>query len=105
MADRINGMRAELKNKLVNDLGNKNNWDHITNQIGMFAFLGISPEQVAKLSQDHHVYLTKDGQSFAFCPYILLTLLRITGRISVAGITNQNCGHLAECEPFSSLAV
>lgn len=64
MADRINGMRAELKNKLVNDLDNKNNWDHITNQIGMFAFLGISPEQVAKLSKDHHVYLTKDGSSF-----------------------------------------
>jgi len=78
MADRINGMRAELKNKLVNDLGSKNNWDHITNQIGMFAFLGISPEQVEKLKKDHHVYLTKDG------------------RISVAGITNANCSHLAE---------
>lgn len=104
MADRINGMRAELKNKLVNDLGNKNNWDHITNQIGMFAFLGISPEQVAKLSQDHHVYLTKDGQSLHFVPSILLTL-GITGRISVAGITNQNCGHLAECEPFLTLSV
>jgi aspartate aminotransferase len=69
MADRINGMRTELKNLLVEDLGNKNNWDHITNQIGMFAFLGISPDQVAKLINDHHVYLTKDG------------------RISVAGIT------------------
>jgi len=78
MADRINGMRAELKNKLVNDLGSKNNWDHITNQIGMFAFLGISPEQVERLKNDHHVYLTKDG------------------RISVAGITNANCSHLAE---------
>jgi len=78
MADRINGMRAELKTKLVNDLGSKQNWDHITNQIGMFAFLGISPEQVAKLMKDHHVYLTKDG------------------RISVAGITNANCAHLAE---------
>jgi len=78
MADRINGMRAELKTKLVNDLGSKQNWDHITNQIGMFAFLGISPEQVAKLMKDHHVYLTKDG------------------RFSVAGITNANCAHLAE---------
>lgn len=69
MADRINGMRADLKGLLVNDLGNKNNWDHITNQIGMFAFLGISPQQVEKLTNDHHIYLTKDG------------------RISVAGIT------------------
>ncbi|UZJ53358.1 hypothetical protein CBS101457_002678 [Exobasidium rhododendri] len=78
MADRINGMRAELKNLLVDDLKNKNNWDHITNQIGMFAFLGISPEQVATLMNDHHVYLTKDG------------------RISVAGITRHNVKHLAE---------
>jgi aspartate aminotransferase len=78
MADRINGMRAELKGLLVDDLGNKNNWDHITNQIGMFAFLGISPDQVAKLKDEHHVYLTKDG------------------RISVAGITSQNVKHLAE---------
>jgi aspartate aminotransferase len=58
MADRINGMRAELKTLLVDDLGSKQNWDHISacfarvlltaadarsptaNQIGMFAFLG-----------------------------------------------------------------
>jgi len=78
MADRINGMRSELKGLLVDDLGNKNNWDHITNQIGMFAFLGISPQQVEKLISEHHVYLTKDG------------------RISVAGITPHNVKHLAE---------
>lgn len=78
MADRINGMRATLKKLLVEDLGNKNNWDHITNQIGMFAFLGISPEAVEKLKNEHHVYLTKDG------------------RISVAGITDHNVKHLAE---------
>ncbi|PWN45743.1 hypothetical protein IE81DRAFT_320044 [Ceraceosorus guamensis] len=77
MADRINGMRSELKGLLVNEHGSKKNWDHITNQIGMFAFLGISPEQVAKLISEHHVYLTKDG------------------RISVAGITPHNVGHLA----------
>lgn len=77
MADRINGMRAELKKLLVEDLGSKLNWDHITNQIGMFAFLGISPEQVERLSKEYHIYLTKDG------------------RISVAGITPHNIKHLA----------
>lgn len=78
MADRINGMRSELKGLLVDDLGSKQNWDHITNQIGMFAFLGINPGQVDKLISDHHVYLTKDG------------------RISVAGITPHNVKHLAQ---------
>lgn len=78
MADRINSMRATLKNLLVNEYGSKHNWDHITNQIGMFAFLGITPEQVDRLVNEHHVYLTKDG------------------RISVAGITEHNVRHLAE---------
>lgn len=78
MADRINGMRAKLKDLLVNKYGSKISWDHITNQIGMFAFLGISPEQVEKLIKDHHIYLTKDG------------------RISVAGITEHNVDHLAK---------
>lgn len=78
MADRIIGMRTALKDLLVKDLGSKHNWDHITNQIGMFAFLGITPEQVEQLKNKHHVYLTKDG------------------RISVAGVTPDNVRHLAE---------
>jgi aspartate aminotransferase len=105
MADRIIGMRTTLKDLLVKDCGSKLNWDHITNQIGelfhgvianhggrhdktstdafccytgMFAFLGITPEQVEALKTKHHVYLTKDG------------------RISVAGVTPDNVRHLAE---------
>lgn len=77
MADRINGMRSTLRTRLA-DLGSKHSWEHITNQIGMFAFLGITPEQVAALVNEHHVYLTRDG------------------RISVAGITDHNVQHLAE---------
>ena len=42
MADRINGMRAQLKDLLVKDLGSKLNWDHITNQIGMCVVQSIS---------------------------------------------------------------
>ncbi|WFD33587.1 aspartate transaminase [Malassezia cuniculi] len=77
MADRINGMRSTLRSRLA-DLGSKQSWEHITNQIGMFAYLGISPEQVSSLVNEHHVYLTRDG------------------RISVAGITEHNVQHLAE---------
>jgi aspartate aminotransferase len=45
MADRIISMRTQLKSLLAKE-GSTRNWDHITNQIGMFAFTGISPEQV-----------------------------------------------------------
>ncbi|KAI9741381.1 MAG: aspartate transaminase aat1 [Cirrosporium novae-zelandiae] len=77
MADRIIEMRALLK-KNLEDLGSKHDWSHITNQIGMFAYTGLKPEQMDKLAKEHSVYATKDG------------------RISVAGITSGNVKRLAE---------
>ncbi|KAG9246884.1 glutamate oxaloacetate transaminase 2 [Calycina marina] len=76
MADRIITMRALLKKELEN-LGSKHDWSHITSQIGMFAYTGLTPEQMDKLAKDHSVYATKDG------------------RISVAGITSANVKRLA----------
>lgn len=77
MADRIIKMRALLKENLEK-LGSKHDWSHITSQIGMFAYTGLTPEQMDKLAKEHSVYATKDG------------------RISVAGITSDNVGRLAE---------
>jgi len=76
MADRVNSMRIKLKAGLAN-AGSVKNWDHITNQIGMFCFTGMTPEQVDALTRDHSVYLTRDG------------------RISVAGISSNNVEYLA----------
>jgi len=77
MADRIISMRAQLRDGLAAN-GSSRDWKHITDQIGMFAFTGMTPEQVATCTKEHSVYLTKDG------------------RISIAGITSGNVGHLAE---------
>ncbi|KAB2579670.1 putative aspartate aminotransferase protein [Lasiodiplodia theobromae] len=77
MADRIIKMRALLKSHLE-ELGSKHDWSHITNQIGMFAYTGLKPEQMDVLAKEHSVYATKDG------------------RISVAGITSGNVKRLAE---------
>ena len=77
MADRIIEMRALLKNNLEK-LGSKHDWSHITSQIGMFAYTGLTAEQMTQLAEKHSVYATKDG------------------RISVAGITSENVGRLAE---------
>jgi aspartate aminotransferase len=76
MADRIIGMRTQLKDLLTKE-GSQRNWNHIVDQIGMFCFTGISPEQVERLTKDYSVYLTKDG------------------RISVAGISSNNVEYLA----------
>jgi len=41
MVDRIQAMRTGLKERLQK-LGTPGNWDHITNQIGMFSYLGLT---------------------------------------------------------------
>ena len=51
MADRIITMRALLKKELES-LGSKHDWSHITNQIGMFAYTGLTAEQMDKLAKE-----------------------------------------------------
>ncbi len=77
MANRIITMRALLKENLEK-LGSKHDWSHITSQIGMFAYTGLDAAAMDKLAKEHSVYATKDG------------------RISVAGITSDNVGRLAQ---------
>ncbi len=45
MADRIITMRQQLADNLKKNGSNKN-WQHITDQIGMFCFTGLNPQQV-----------------------------------------------------------
>ncbi|CAL8086836.1 unnamed protein product [Orchesella dallaii] len=76
MADRVISMRTQLRDNLKKE-GSTKDWSHITDQIGMFCFTGMTPEQVGKLTKEHSVYLTKDG------------------RIAIVGITSKNVGYLA----------
>ncbi|KAK6037197.1 hypothetical protein COOONC_25298 [Cooperia oncophora] len=46
MADRIISMRTQLRDLLAKE-GSKRNWQHITDQIGMFCYTGINPQQVS----------------------------------------------------------
>lgn len=77
MSGRIIDMRALLKQNL-SDVGSKLNWDHITNQIGMFSYTGLTKAQCEHMTSKHHIYLTMNG------------------RISMAGVTTKNAGALAE---------
>jgi len=77
MANRIISVRQLLKDHLKK-AGSKKNWDHITNQIGMFSYTGLTPEQVDYMTAKHHVYLTRNG------------------RISMAGVTTKNVEYLAK---------
>lgn len=77
MADRIIKMRTELVSDLK-EVGSKRDWSHITKQIGMFCFSGLTPEQCDKLASEHHIYMTRNG------------------RISMAGVTSSTVRYLAE---------
>jgi aspartate aminotransferase len=61
MAERIATMRTVLLSKL-HDTGSTKNWDHITKQIGMFAYSGLTKDQVMLMREKHHVYCTADGR-------------------------------------------
>ena len=76
MADRIIEMRSSLKAEVL-AAGSTKDWSHITSQIGMFCFSGLKPDQVEKLKDEFHIYITKDG------------------RISMAGITSKNVKYVA----------
>ena len=77
MANRVISMRTSLKDGLKKE-GSSKDWEHITDQIGMFCFTGMKPDQVERLTKEFSIFLTKDG------------------RISMAGVTSKNVGYLAK---------
>ena len=77
MSGRIKDMRAALRKKLE-EMGTPGSWKHITEQIGMFSFTGLNEEQVKKLRDESHVYMTKNG------------------RISMAGLNSGNVEYFAK---------
>ena len=77
MADRILEMRTKLVSTLK-DVGSTHDWSHVTNQIGMFAYTGMSAEMCDELTSEYAIYLTRDG------------------RISVAGLNDGNVEYVAK---------
>lgn len=78
MSDRIVSMRGELR-KAVESKGTPGTWKHITDQIGMFTFTGLAKDQVTRMVDEFHIYMTADG------------------RISMAGLNAGNVDYVAEC--------
>lgn len=77
MSNRIMDMRVKLKAALENN-GAPGTWDHITSQIGMFSYTGLTSQQVAFMREKYHVYMTANG------------------RISMAGLTDDTVLYVAD---------
>ncbi len=76
MQGRLAGMRTTLAEKLREATGGTT-FDFIAAQRGMFSMLGVSPEAVRRLREEHHIYMMQDS------------------RINVAGLTAENAGYVA----------
>lgn len=77
MSSRLNSMRKALREHLE-ELKTPGSWNHITDQIGMFSYTGLTTNQVKYLIQEFHIYLPDDG------------------RISLAGLNTNNVQYVAE---------
>merc|ERR1719242_91359 len=77
MSNRILAMRSELRGSLERQ-GAPGTWNHITDQIGMFSYTGLTPQQVEYIEKTYHVYMLKSG------------------RISMAGVTSKNAKYIAD---------
>ena len=56
MSGRIADMRKGLRQRLEAK-GTPGSWEHITNQIGMFSFTGLTEPQVKSLRENYHIYM------------------------------------------------
>ena len=75
---RMNDMRAALRGA-IEKKAVKGDWSHITTQIGMFSFTGLTVAQSETMVKKHSIYMTKNG------------------RISVCGVTTKNVDYIASC--------
>jgi aspartate/tyrosine/aromatic aminotransferase len=76
MRERIQEMKLLLSDALKEQTPD-HDFSHLARATGMFCFLGITAEQVARLKKDFGIYMTDSS------------------RINVAGITPRNVGYLA----------
>ncbi len=77
MRERLRDMRVLLNDSLLAKVP-QHDFSHLVRATGMFCFLGVSVEQVARLKKDFGVYMVDSS------------------RINVAGITPANVAYLAD---------
>jgi len=77
MSGRIKEMRKGLLERLEK-LGTPGTWTHITAQIGMFSFTGLTAAQAKHMAEKYSIYLLSSG------------------RINICGLTTGNIDYVAE---------
>lgn len=76
MSNRILQMRDLLRGALEAK-NTPGTWNHITDQIGMFSYTGLSADQVAYIEKNYHIYMLSSG------------------RVSMAGVSANKIDYIA----------
>lgn len=99
MSGRIQEMRTGLRERLEKK-GTPGSWGHITSQIGMFSFTGLSETQVKILREKWHVYMVSYSSPSVHGTVMVLANVFVVqtknGRISMAGLNTHNLDYFAE---------
>ncbi|KAF2259016.1 aspartate aminotransferas-like protein [Lojkania enalia] len=61
MSSRITEMRWKLRQELES-LETPGTWKHLTDQIGMFGFTGLTPAQCQRMKSKHHIHIPSSGR-------------------------------------------
>jgi aspartate aminotransferase, mitochondrial len=77
MSSRIKKMRSALVETLA-AVGSTHDWSHIQEQIGMFAFSGLTEPMCRQLTEEYSIFLTMNG------------------RLSIAGLNESNIEYVAK---------
>jgi aspartate aminotransferase, cytoplasmic len=77
IAERVITVRRQLRSR-IEELKTPGSWEHITDQIGMFTYTGLSEPQCLNMINKHHVHMMKNG------------------RIAMVGLNSKNVNHVAE---------
>ncbi|KAI5308052.1 hypothetical protein KEM55_006696, partial [Ascosphaera atra] len=77
MSGRIIAMRHALYDELK-ALGTPGKWEHIIEQVGMFSYTGLTPEQVRRLKDEYHIYMLESS------------------RASISGLNTKNVQYVAK---------
>jgi aspartate/tyrosine/aromatic aminotransferase len=77
MRGRLREMRV-LLNDALREKAPQHDFSHLVRAVGMFCFLGVTPEQVVRLKKEFGVYMVDSS------------------RINIAGITAKNVNYLAD---------
>jgi len=78
VAESILQRRIELRDRLNKYCPQPGDWEHITNQKGMFAYTGLTPAEVKALRDEHNIFMAGSG------------------RISIAGLNASNFDKVAK---------